>query len=276
MSYLSKECGNKIKEFRKKSKVSQKQLALLLDKSERTIQKYESGEIDISLNTLELIASKLNIPLEKLLGFNSNSSISTEYNSLSDIISQLFNIDDISELNFNIYIQQSTNNNYSKCLFSINDDSSGEYNKVFCEFLNQWKSKICLYNNKNISKEELDLWKKDILEKYSTYKLGMVDSIQEESKLTNDESTLTNNETKLTNKESKLTKEDAKLTNEEYASTSLMPKLYPQLQIGTPAYEDAKNIIMLTLEAREKGELDSLKESGTLGKALRDLKERYL
>ena len=45
--------GETIKKYRKRSKITQKQLAIMIDKSESTIQKYESGEVEAPLSVLE-------------------------------------------------------------------------------------------------------------------------------------------------------------------------------------------------------------------------------
>ena len=45
--YTAEEIGNAIKKRRRQLKITQKEFAQRLNKSERTIQKYESGEIII-------------------------------------------------------------------------------------------------------------------------------------------------------------------------------------------------------------------------------------
>lgn len=56
--------GEKLKTLRKEKKITQKQLAELIDKNIRTIQKYESCEIKIPLESLIDISQALNVPLE--------------------------------------------------------------------------------------------------------------------------------------------------------------------------------------------------------------------
>ena len=50
-----------IKRKRKEKKISQKQLAELIDKTERTVQNYESGQTDFSMSIIEDIAIALDI-----------------------------------------------------------------------------------------------------------------------------------------------------------------------------------------------------------------------
>ena len=50
--------GTKIKELRKTNNMTQKQLAECLSKSERMIQKYESGDVQPSIKVLKEISDK--------------------------------------------------------------------------------------------------------------------------------------------------------------------------------------------------------------------------
>lgn len=60
--------GTQIKEARKKAGMTQKELANILRKSERMIQKYESGDVNPSIDVLKEIASILKVSVNKLLG----------------------------------------------------------------------------------------------------------------------------------------------------------------------------------------------------------------
>ena len=57
--YTAEEIGNAIKKRRRQLKITQKEFAQRLDKSERTIQKYESGEITMKINLIKLVADEL-------------------------------------------------------------------------------------------------------------------------------------------------------------------------------------------------------------------------
>ena len=59
------EIGKAIQKQRRAQKITQKEFAQRLGKSERTIQKYESGEILLKIDVLKQIANELN--LQKLL-----------------------------------------------------------------------------------------------------------------------------------------------------------------------------------------------------------------
>ena len=61
--------GYRIKEKRKNKKITQKQLSKILKKSESSIQKYESGEVEIPHSVVEEIASVLDTTVPYLLGY---------------------------------------------------------------------------------------------------------------------------------------------------------------------------------------------------------------
>ena len=58
----SEEIGKAIQKQRRAQKFTQKEFAQRLGKSERTIQKYESGEILLKIDVLKQIANELNVP----------------------------------------------------------------------------------------------------------------------------------------------------------------------------------------------------------------------
>ena len=67
------EIGKAIQKQRRAQKITQKEFAQRLGKSERTIQKYESGEILLKIDVLKQIANELNVPWQELL-FTKNTN----------------------------------------------------------------------------------------------------------------------------------------------------------------------------------------------------------
>ncbi len=63
------EIGNRIRTARKQKGLSQTELANLLGKSMRTIQKYESGEIEPSIAIINEIAKRLDVESAYLMGY---------------------------------------------------------------------------------------------------------------------------------------------------------------------------------------------------------------
>lgn len=64
--------GQNIKKYRKKNKLTQKQLGLAVGKKEITIRKYESEAITPNMKTLELLAKSLNTNIYNLIDNNDN------------------------------------------------------------------------------------------------------------------------------------------------------------------------------------------------------------
>ena len=67
--------GDRIKELRKSKKVTQRELARKIHRSERIVQKYESGEVSPPWNVVERIAEALNVPFNELVPDNSQEAI---------------------------------------------------------------------------------------------------------------------------------------------------------------------------------------------------------
>ena len=67
------EIGKAIQKQRRAQKITQKEFAQHLGKSERTIQKYESGEILMKIDVLKQIANELNVPWQDLLSPEDNN-----------------------------------------------------------------------------------------------------------------------------------------------------------------------------------------------------------
>ena len=94
------EIGKAIQKQRRAQKITQKEFAQHLGKSERTIQKYESGEILMKIDVLKQIANELNVPWQELLSPEDNipkDNTTTEYpayefHTMSDVINALFAI----------------------------------------------------------------------------------------------------------------------------------------------------------------------------------------
>lgn len=74
----SNDIGLNIKKYRKERKLTQKQLADLIEKAESSIQKYESGSVEIPMSVLHQIAAILNISTFKLLEIDSSENSKRE------------------------------------------------------------------------------------------------------------------------------------------------------------------------------------------------------
>lgn len=94
---MSINIGLAIKEARKKNKMTQKQLADLISKSERMIQKYENNEVTPSFDVAKNISEKLNTNISALIVNNAIATISDtieDYKVEIDKITNILNKDD--------------------------------------------------------------------------------------------------------------------------------------------------------------------------------------
>ena len=77
----SAEVGAAIRQVRRSKKMTQYQLAEALGKTLRTVQKYETGEIDLTVSSLERVAVILNVKPWELLGYGQVGDEGTQPNA---------------------------------------------------------------------------------------------------------------------------------------------------------------------------------------------------
>ena len=105
------EIGKAIQKQRRAQKITQKEFAQRLGKSERTIQKYESGEILLKIDVLKQIANELNVPWQELLSpedtnipkdNTTTEHLAYEFHTMSDVINALFAITELTDFSFEL------------------------------------------------------------------------------------------------------------------------------------------------------------------------------
>ena len=72
----SKDIGNRIRKYRKEKKLTQKELAKILDIAESSIQKYEYGKVHIPSPVLNQLADALDVSVWALLGVSKEKAYS--------------------------------------------------------------------------------------------------------------------------------------------------------------------------------------------------------
>ena len=157
------EIGKAIQKQRRAQKITQKEFAQHLGKSERTIQKYESGEILMKIDVLKQIANELNVPWQELLFAKDTNTPkdnttaeypSYEFHTMSDVINALFAITELTDFSFE--------------LTNTKPPESPEWTagiKV------NWITKKNMLQTGKISKEKFDSWKSDMLAYYKDSRL---------------------------------------------------------------------------------------------------------
>ena len=135
--YTSEEIGKAIQKKRKEKKISQKVFAKMLGKSERTIQKYESGEITINVDVLKQIANELDVPWYELLDAqipqegiiaSEDDKYRYQFHTMADVINALFTLTKIKDLSFSLSISKPPENPEWITSIAVNGKDEGKYN----------------------------------------------------------------------------------------------------------------------------------------------------
>ena len=128
--------GQRIKMLRKKKGLSQTELAQMLGKSLRTVQKYETGEIEVSISVINQIAEILETSSTYLFGYESGTM---QIKSLSDVMDFLFKLENVAGIDFHIDVKKPPRSKEWSCSISFDGKSAAEFNADMCLFLEQWQ-----------------------------------------------------------------------------------------------------------------------------------------
>ncbi len=174
--YTADEIGNAIKKRRRQLKITQKEFAERLGKSERTIQKYESGEITMKIDLIKLVADELEIPWQELLEAKTDEIgiVSSEnefpacrFHTLSDVINALFTITEIKDIAFQLTCAKPPESPDWTSALMVDGKGNGTYNADFCLFMENWMNKLAALQSGSINQEQFETWKRETLEYYS-------------------------------------------------------------------------------------------------------------
>lgn len=174
--YTADEIGNAIKKRRRQLKITQKEFAERLGKSERTIQKYESGEITMKIDLIKLVADELDIPWQELLEAKTDEIgiVSSEnefpachFHTMSDVINALFTITEIKDIAFQLTCAKPPESPDWTSALMVDGKGNGTYNADFCLFMENWMDKLAALQSGSINQEQFETWKRETLEYYS-------------------------------------------------------------------------------------------------------------
>ena len=104
--------GQRVKTLRKRKGLNQKELANILGKSLRTVQKYETGEIEISISVINQLADALDTTPSYLLGYAVDLA---PIRSLADVMGFLFKLEEVSGIEFSIDVKRPPRSKEWKC-----------------------------------------------------------------------------------------------------------------------------------------------------------------
>lgn len=158
--------GERIKALRKKRGYNQKELADLLGKSLRTIQKYESGEIEVSIAMVNELAKVLDTTSTYLLGHQTGDF---KFDSLSDVMECLFQLEKISGLCFSIETKRPPHHDGWQCSITFDGkDKSADQNADMCLFLEEWETNRESFQQYLMDKASYEDWKDKTLAYYAS------------------------------------------------------------------------------------------------------------
>jgi transcriptional regulator with XRE-family HTH domain len=172
--YTPQEIGRAIKKRRRELKITQKDFAKRLNKSERTIQKYESGEIIIKTGIIKLIADELDIPWQELLEAKPEPADTAKdntpdynFSTMSDVIKALFSMTQIKDISFRLACTKPPEDPDWTTSLIVDGKGSGQYDADFCLFLENWMNKLAALQNGSISDSQYEKWQRETLKYYS-------------------------------------------------------------------------------------------------------------
>ena len=169
MNSHSSELGRRIKEARKAAKLSQTELANLLEKTLRTIQKYESGEIEPSIATINTIARKLNVSPAELIGYKKQE---LRLDTLSDVLFVLNELNKKAGIRFDIDVRRPPHHDEWTCAIRFDGkDQNAPHNADLCLFMERYADERERLETYWIGQESFDRWFEQELAYYANDKL---------------------------------------------------------------------------------------------------------
>ncbi|MDY5478241.1 MAG: helix-turn-helix transcriptional regulator [Enterocloster clostridioformis] len=157
--------GQRIKTLRKHKGLNQTQLANLLGKSLRTVQKYETGEIEVSIDVVNELAKILDTTPTFILGYETNTA---PIRNLADVLNFLFELDKATSLKFDIDVKKPPRSNEWTCSIRFNGkEMDAEHNADMCLFLEQWEDMREEVRSFSASPAKLHKWQAQTLAYYA-------------------------------------------------------------------------------------------------------------
>lgn len=169
MQHDSVEIGKRIKEARKAAKMSQTELANAIGKTLRSVQKYESGEVVPSIAMVNEIAKTLKISPADLIGYQRPN---IELNSISDVLTVLYQLSKKSELRFEIDVKRPPHHDEWTCSIRFDgNNSNAKHNDSLCMLLENFAKEREAVETYWHEPKRMDDWVERELVYYSNAKL---------------------------------------------------------------------------------------------------------
>lgn len=137
-----------LKKLRTEKGISQRTLAKELDVAPTAISCYEKGTKPLTLKNVIKLAAYFEVSTDTLLGIDSSKE--KNHTNLSDYFSQIAMLVENHLLVWD---------EYKQCFF-VNDS-------CILRIMDDWSNVFWLMDNRTISRDLYNLWKKDVFEKFS-------------------------------------------------------------------------------------------------------------
>lgn len=161
--------GYRIRVLRRQKGYSQQELADILGKSLRTVQKYETGEIEISISMINELAKVLDTTSTYLLGYDIERA-DNSLTCMADVMRLLFELEKAQGLNFEIDVRRPPRHSTWECSIKFNGKAA-DLNADICLFLEDWADMQEELHSGMISKEKYEKWQDQTLAYYSALKI---------------------------------------------------------------------------------------------------------
>ncbi len=158
--------GQRVRKARKEKGYNQTELANVLGKSLRTIQKYENGEIEISISMLNELARVLDTTTTHLLGYKTET-VKPQITTFADVAATLFELEKVAGLKFDIDVKRPPRDDNWECSITFDGKAKTDLNADMCLFLEDWADA-----RENYSTERYADWKDKTLAYYSRLAVG--------------------------------------------------------------------------------------------------------
>jgi transcriptional regulator with XRE-family HTH domain len=160
------EIGERIKAARKAAGLSQTELANRLSKTLRTVQKYESGEIEPSIAIINAMAKELKVSPADLIGYQRPS---IELNTISDVLTVLYQLNKKAGLRFEIDVKRPPHYNEWTCSLRFDGhNKDAEFNADLCLILEDFAHERQMVETYWSDPDSFDAW----LERKLAYNSG--------------------------------------------------------------------------------------------------------
>ena len=157
--------GSRIRTLRKRKGYNQQELADILGKSLRTVQKYESGEIEVSIAMANQLAKVLDTTPTFLFGYETEI---TPIRSLADVVNFLFHIEQVNGLDFGIDVKRPPRSKEWQCSITFNGKADADFNADLCLFLEDWEGQRDNLRTYGTTQEQYREWKTKTLAYYAS------------------------------------------------------------------------------------------------------------